>query len=350
MKRALTTGVLSLALAIVLACSPPAAAQALQKITINFPTRSGASWPLFIAKEGGYYQKYGLDVDLVFAGHPGGIAMVVSGEAQMSSYNLESVMQASVRDASFAVVGSSVNRAFFVLMSRPDIPSVKDLKGKTLAVSQIGDPPYNYASAYLKKFGLTTRDVQWVAVGTDANGRAAALAAGRADATLLTPPAYFKLEEAGYKSLGNLADHDDIFASTTYLFKRSTIAANPTLPELLIKAHAEAIKRFYDDKAFAVKAYQVYDKQTTADVERFYDGYAKANLLERVPFVLAAALRSVVDQQPDARMAALMKEYDFHKVIDNSFVSRLVKEGFFEKLFGAGIKAEEDRKAKLAFR
>src|SRR4029078_10592796 len=99
--------------------------------TINFPTRSGASWPLFIAKEGGYYQKYGLDVDLVFAGHPGGIAMGVRGEAKMSSYNLESVMQASVRDASFAVVGSSVNRAFFVLMSRPDIAGVKDLKGKT---------------------------------------------------------------------------------------------------------------------------------------------------------------------------------------------------------------------------
>src|SRR5262249_22457479 len=46
-----------------------------QKITINFPTRSGASWPLFIAKEGGYYQKYGLDVNLVFAGHPAGVAM-----------------------------------------------------------------------------------------------------------------------------------------------------------------------------------------------------------------------------------------------------------------------------------
>ena len=45
-----------------------------------------------------------------------------------------------------------------------------------------------------------------------------------------------------------------------------------------------------------------------------------------------------------------MRAYDFHKVIDNSLVDRLVKEGFFEKLFGPGIKAEEDRKAKLAYR
>ena len=31
---------------------------------------------MYIAKEGGYYQKYGLDVNLVFAIHPAAVAMV----------------------------------------------------------------------------------------------------------------------------------------------------------------------------------------------------------------------------------------------------------------------------------
>ena len=44
--------------ALLLVCGARSGAQPLQKITINFPTRSGASWPLFIAKEGGFYQKY----------------------------------------------------------------------------------------------------------------------------------------------------------------------------------------------------------------------------------------------------------------------------------------------------
>src|SRR4030095_7640109 len=273
------------------------------------------------------------------------IAMVVSDQAQMSSYNLESVMQASSRgEAPFAVVGASLNKAYFALMTRKDVKSVTDLKGKTFAVSQIGDPPYNYTSAFLRKFGMTPRDVQWIAA------RAAALWAGRADATLLTPPAYFRLEEAGFKSLGNLADHDDIFAATTYLMKKTAITANPRLPEQLIKAHAEAIKRFYDDKAFAVKAYQAYDKQSNADVERLYDGYAKANVLERVPYMLAPALQAVIDQQSDAKLLAQMKSFDFHTVIDNGVVAKLVKEGYFQKLFGPGIKAEEDRKSKLAFK
>jgi ABC-type nitrate/sulfonate/bicarbonate transport system substrate-binding protein len=325
--------------------------QTLQPITLNYPTRSGAAWPLFIAKEGGYYAKHGLDATLVFAGHPAGIAMVVSGEAQFSSYNLESVMQASSRgDSSFTVLGSMVNRPFFALMSKKEIASPRDLKGKTIAVTQIGDPPYNYTLAFLRKFGLGARDVQWIAAGADANGRAVALTTGRADATLLTPPAYYKVEEAGFKVLGNLADHDDIHAATTYLMKKSTVAANPRLAEQIIKAHAEAIKRFYDDKAFAVKAYQVYDKQDTADVERFYDGYAKASLLERVPYLLGAAVTSVIDQQTTPQLQAQMKAFDFRTVIDNGVVARLVKEGYFQQLFGPAVKAEEDRKAKLAFR
>jgi len=45
--------------------APEQQAGEARKITISFPTRSAASWPLFIAKEGGYYEKYGLDVDVI---------------------------------------------------------------------------------------------------------------------------------------------------------------------------------------------------------------------------------------------------------------------------------------------
>ena len=321
-----------------------------QKIIINFPTRSGASWPLFIAKEGGYYQKYGLDASLVFANHPAGVAMVISGEAQMTSYSLESAMQASAKDNSLVMIGNSLSKAVFALVARKEFSTVKDLKGKRIAVSQLGDPPYNYGIALLKKFGLSSRDVQWVPIGTDVNGRVGALQSGRVDATLLTAPAYFKLETTGYKTLANLADYDDIFASTMYLMKKSTITSNPRLPELLIKAHAEAIKRFYDDKPFAVKAYQVYDPQSREDVERFYDIYAKGNLFERVPYVLAPAFTSVIEQQSDPQLAASMKVVDYRRAVDNGTVDRLVKEGYFEKLFGPVVKAEQDRKTRLALR
>ena len=61
-------------------------------------------------------------------------------------------------------------------------------------------------------------------------------------------------------------------------------------------------------------------------------------------------MKAVVAQQSDPQIAAQMKAYDFRKVVDNSTIDRLVKEKFFETLFGASVKTEEDRKAKLAFK
>src|SRR5262245_37090526 len=323
-------------------------AQSLQKVTINYPTRSGASWPLYIAKEGGYYQKYGLDVDLQFGVHPAGIAMLTSGQAVMVNHSLEQGMVASSKDGSFALMGSSSNKGLFALIGRKDLTDPKQLKGKRIAVGQIGDAPYNYTVALLGTYGLGVRDVQWIPVGTDVSGRAAALQSDRADATLLTAPNYFRLEEAGYKTLANLADRD-VYAATVYLFARKAVTTNPKLPELIVKAHAEAIKRFYDDKAFAVKAYIAFDKQPEADVARIYDLYKNGNIFDRVPYVLAPAITSIISQQVDQRIAAEMKAFDFHKVVDNSTVERLVKEGYFEKLFGDEVKAEEQRKAKMKF-
>src|SRR5580704_8071896 len=84
-------------------------ASAQQKITINYPNRSGSNWPIFLAKDGGYYQKYGLDVTLTFGVMPTGIAMLASGEAQMVNSSLEQLMQAASKDGSMVLIGSALN-------------------------------------------------------------------------------------------------------------------------------------------------------------------------------------------------------------------------------------------------
>ena len=330
------------------ACTKPTE---LQKITIIYPTRTGQVWPLYMAKEGGYYEKYGLDVTLTFGAHPVGVAMVISEQAAMTPYTLEQAMQASLRDGSLVAVGSPFKKSLFALMATKNIKSVKDLKGKKIAVTQLADAPYNYTIGLLAKAGLGPRDVTWVPTGgAGLTARAAALVSGRVDATMLTAPNYFALEAEGYQNLGNISDYDDIYAPSVYLFKKSLLEKNPTLAERLIKAHAEGIKRFYDDKAFAVQAYLKWDPQSQADIEKVYDHYRRVNTYERVPYVLRAAVKYILEHPSDPQIGAEMKSYDFRKVIDNSIVERLVKAGYFEQLFGPGIKAEETMKATQAFK
>jgi ABC-type nitrate/sulfonate/bicarbonate transport system substrate-binding protein len=323
---------------------------ALRKIVINYPNRSGSQWPLFLAKEAGFYERNGLDVELSFGVHPAGVAMLASGQGHMVNSSLEQLMQAASKDGSMSLVGSSLNRGTFALMANKEIGSVEALKGKRVAISQVGDAPYGYIVAILSKAGLSDRDVEWIPVGQGVAGRAAALTSGRADATLLTAPAYFRLETEGYKTLVNLAERDDIFASTAYLMAKRDLQPDTRLAESIVKAHAEAIKLFYDDKPAAIAAYRKYDPDATPeDVDRTYDLYAKPQAFERVPYVLEAAVSSVLGQQADPQLAAQMKAYDFKQVIDNSIVEKLVNEGYFVKLFGDQIKAEQDRKASLAF-
>ena len=324
---------------------------ALQKVTINYPARSGGSWPLFIAKEGGYYQKYGLDVTLDFGAGNLGIAAITGGGAVMTNSSMEQALQASSRDPSALVsMGSFLNKGAFALIAAKTISSIKDLKGKRIAVSQVGDAVYNYTIAFLSKSGIGPREVTWVPVGNDATARGAALESNRADAALLTAPSYFRMEKQGFRNLGNMADHKDIYASSVYLFTRKTVAANPKLPELILRAQTEAIKRFYDDRAFAIKAFIVYDKMADPkDVDRIYDLYAKNKAFERVPYVLADPVKAVVAQASEEQ-ATQIKAIDFSTVVDNSVVDKLVKEGFFEKTFGAGVKSEQESRSKQAMR
>ena len=64
--------------------------------------------------------------------------MLVSGEAQMVNSSLEQLMQAASKDGSLVLVGSSLNRGTFALMAAKNIASIKDLKGKRIAVAPGG--------------------------------------------------------------------------------------------------------------------------------------------------------------------------------------------------------------------
>jgi ABC-type nitrate/sulfonate/bicarbonate transport system substrate-binding protein len=163
--------------------------------------------------------------------------MLTSGQAVMVNHSLEQGMVASTRDGSFALMGSSSNKGLFALIAQKEFSNPKQLKGKRIAVGQIGDAPYNYTVALLGTYGLGVRDVQWVPVGTDVTGRAAALQTNRADATLLTAPNYFRLEKPATRTReprrARSVRRDDVHVS-----RRARSRRIRNLPEQIIKAHA----------------------------------------------------------------------------------------------------------------
>lgn len=326
---------------------PARAADPTEKVQIVYATRSGASWPFWIAKQAGLYAKHGLDATLTFGVHPAGIAMLVSGQAQMTNQAIEQALAVAARDPSIAMLGSSLNKGNFALIGQRGMSRVDDLKGKRIGIGRLGDPLYVYTLKLLQKSGLTARDVQWVPTGTDAKARADMLRAGQIDASLMVAPAYFKLEAAGFSVIDLLVNHADIFISTAYVFQKSWLKEHADTALRMIKAQSEAIALFYQDKALAVQAYRAYDPQDEADVQRLYDIYKAKEVLDRVPLLQRAAVASAVANQ-SADIPAL-KTFDAAQVVDMGPVRELIAQGYFRGVFGAGVAAEEQRKLAVSF-
>src|SRR5437667_6137713 len=173
-------------------------AQELKKVAAMYGARSGASWPLWMAKEGGYYRKYGMDVEMVFGVHPAPIAAILSGYAVMTSTGSDPGVLAVAQAASLVLTGSFLNKGTFALVAAKNLTSMQQLAGKKIGVGRVGDPPYYFSISLLEKFGLSVKDIQWVSTGVDAATRAAALQSGQIDAALVTAPSYFRLEAAGF--------------------------------------------------------------------------------------------------------------------------------------------------------
>ena len=320
-------------------------AQALHKTVAMVGARSGASWPLWIAKEAGLYAKYGLDVELVYAVHPGPIAAIISGHAAMTSAGSDPALLAAAKDPSLVVLGGFMNKGSFAMIGSKTAADMKQIAGKKIGVGRVGDPPYHMAVSLLRKYGMTARDVQWVSIGVDAAARAAALQTGQVDAALITAPAYFRLQNAGFPVLAVLLEHDDIYVSTYYLFRREALTKQRPLALAYIKAHAEAIKRFYDDKPFAAEIMIKYGgTRNVDDANRVYDLFRKARVLEAIPYTLKGSVDAVVERQGPELKAA-----DFSKMIDNGLVDQLVREKFFEGVFGAAIREEQQHRQAQAF-
>ena len=325
-----------------------ASSQAAVKLKAINPTRSVSSWPMWLAIEAGYFAKYGFEVAPTFGVHPVGIAGLMSEEIQYTNYSLDDSAAASVRDPVLMVVGSILHRGSFALMARAELKSVQELKGKRFGVGRVGDPPYHYTVGLFKDYGMKASDVQWVPTGADASARVTMLISGQIEAALITSPAWYRLEQQGLKPLTLLEDHESMVVTVGNTYKKSWLAKHPDVPERILRAQGEAVHRLYSDKPAAITAYRKYDQSISeVDAARVYDNVVRVGLLDRIPLIQTSAVAAVID-----RIGAdipVVKTFDFNRLIDNRPVRKLIDEGFFEKLYGPGIRAEQDKKLKAAF-
>ena len=112
---------------------PLAAATVDERVRMAYISDSpGSSAPYWIAKEAGFYKKYGLETELIFInGSTRGIQSLVAGDIEFAGAVGTSAINGKLAGGDIVIVDSLVNTLPYYIIGRPDIKSPEDLKGRT---------------------------------------------------------------------------------------------------------------------------------------------------------------------------------------------------------------------------
>jgi NitT/TauT family transport system substrate-binding protein len=314
-----------------LALIAPVAAQPLEKLRLVYSAIGGSQASFWVPYEAGIFRKYGLDVELLYVAGGGRAAQVVqSGEVPIGVFTGGAVINANLAGGDLAVIASSMNVMTFVVMARPDIKRVEDLRGKKIGVSRFGSAT-DFALRYVEDQWPVKRqrDFAVLQMGgvTDVYN---ALRAGVLDAAVINAELAILGRREGFRELADIAKMGIHFPTSSVITTRSYIKRSENTVRKFIRGFVEGVHYGKTQRAPTIKIMMKYLRSSDAAMfNELYDMYILQNI-PRIPRPSPASLKTVIDQmaETDPRVASLKPE----QFIDARFFNELEKEGFVEKL------------------
>ncbi len=186
-------------------------AQPLETLNVSYASVTGSRIPLWIAKDAGLFEKYGLNVNLVvIAAGTAAIGALASGDVDILGAPGSTTMISAARGLPFVIIGTFGPSAW-KLAANPSITSVQELRGKTVGISRPGTTIEFATRRALLKLGFGPgKDIQILATGlAESNKRIMVMLQGKIDATLVSPDNLFEAEQKNLK-LSVLSDLKDL--------------------------------------------------------------------------------------------------------------------------------------------
>src|SRR6476620_9104920 len=166
---------------------------------IRVPYALGGSTTFFwVAQRSGSLEKYGLKVLPIFMrGGREAVQALISRDVTVLQQGSSGVILAWAQGAKdLVVLGATGNKLDYVFVSTSAIKKPADLKGKKVAISQLGASTDFIARLAVRQLGLNEKDVTLLSIGAQGE-RWAALAGGHVDASVFQPPITLRARKAG---------------------------------------------------------------------------------------------------------------------------------------------------------
>ena len=310
-----------------------AASPALEKITLGWSAIAGSQAPFWITKEAGLFEKYGLDVTMIYLdGGSRATQAMMSGDVPIAQVGGNAPVVARLRGADITLIAGLLNVLAYSMVVAPEIKRPEDLKGKKLTVSRFGSNSDYATRKILIKWGLKPDiDVAVLQIPGGQPARLAAIQSKQVHGMVAQPPV---TNLARKFHLGIIAEPEDFggaYPTTPVASRISYIRDKRDNVRKFTRALVEGIHVYKTQKEFSKKVIAKYVK--TDDNEALEDSYQFfSRLVPQKPYpsidAVKEALAELAEKDPKARSSrpeehvdmSLVKELD-----DNGFIDGLYK-------------------------
>lgn len=293
-----------------------------EDIRVSFASFGVIYYPHFLAKELGFYQDEGINIEIIAM--PGGLATqaLVAGDLHFSTSSGSS-LNASLRGIKLKVVYVNLDRPLYKILSwRDDIRKVPDLHGKGIGIASRGDTMEGAANLMLRKYNMDpVRDVIWVALGT--GGRVTSLAAKTVDSAVLGFADSLRMQTRGFPvhEVANIGKEIKMLY-TGLAAAEETVVKRPDLVRRFLRATLKGREFLKRNKAQALALGKKYDKSP--------DDVRSADYEATMEMMTADGTEDAETQKSDIeiakRMLNIQKDVPSEQIFDFRFTREVYKE------------------------
>jgi NitT/TauT family transport system substrate-binding protein len=298
------------------------------KLRVGGGSASATQMSLWLAKEGNYYEKHGLNVEVIsIPGSSLAIQAMLSGELPIIQAGGAGPIQAALSGTDTVVIATVAKKFNWWIFSQPNIARMEDLKGKVFGTTRFGTQSDLASRIALRRFGIDPeRDVTMVQTGGPAE-TVGAMVAGKVHAAAITPPATLQAKKMKLRDLYDLSKLDIEYHVNGVVTTRRFIKSSEDIVRRFLMAYIEGAARGQKDKAFAMKTMGKYFRTDDREMlEETYELIIKSFNIPPYPAGIASLLQDLEKQNPKAKGA---KPEDF---TDNRLVRELDQSGFIKSL------------------
>ncbi len=299
-----------------------------EEIAISYPGLTGESSTLWVAREAGTFKENGIEAKLVYMeGGRLSIQSLLSGSTQFMTGDAVSALTAVGGGADIVLLASAKNILPYVFAVSKEIRRAEDLKGRVVAISQIGGRAGEVARMVIRSMGLDPdRDVTYLAVGGTMS-RLAALAGGKVQAAPIARGMVPTAEEKGLKVL----EVEPIPLIVDALWTTRKYAEdNPEIVSRVLKAYVKGTATIIKDKPKTLEVLRKYMRASDAKtLQAAYEVYTKG--LDKIPIPSDQAIQDTLDIT--YRLSPRLASMDVKRHFYFGPIQRLRDEGYIDRLY-----------------